>query len=71
MFELGLDFFLRVHLTRKVVWFRCPTANEVYHSAAKPNKGEGGSRQRPGKRFCSLCNKCFSANNFHSQHRFN
>ncbi|EOD09124.1 hypothetical protein EMIHUDRAFT_459926, partial [Emiliania huxleyi CCMP1516] len=69
MEELGRDFFLRVHLTRKVVWFVCPATGDIYHSAAKPG-GEGG-RSKPGKRYCHLCNKCFSANNFQSQHLVN
>ena len=55
MEELGRDFFLRVHLTRKVVWFVCPATGDIYHSAAKPG-GEGG-RSKPGKRYCHLCNK--------------
>ena len=55
MEELGRDFFLRVHLTRKVVWFVCPATGDIYHSAAKPG-GEGG-RSKPGKRYCHLSNK--------------
>jgi len=69
MEELGRDFFLRVQLTRKVVWFVCPATGNVYHSAAKP--GGPGGRSRPGKRYCHLCAKCFSANNFQSQHLAN
>jgi len=69
MEELGRDFFLRVQLTRKVVWFVCPTSGNVYHSAAKP--GGPGGRAKPGKRYCHLCKKCFSANNFQSQHLAN
>lgn len=69
MEELGLDFFMRVQTTRRVVWFECPATGNVYHSAAKP--GGLGGRSKPGKRFCSLCSKCFSANNFQSQHLSN
>lgn len=69
MEELGRDFFLRVQLTRKVVWFVCPATGNVYHSAAKP--GGPGGRAKPGKRYCHLCKKCFSANNFQSQHLAN
>lgn len=69
MDEIGRDFFMRVQLTRRVVWFECPSSGNVYHSAAKP--GGPGGRSKPGKRFCHICNKCFSANNFHSQHLSN
>jgi len=55
MEELGRDFFLRVQLTRKVVWFVCPSTTNVYHSAAKP--GGPGGRAKPGKRYCHLCKK--------------
>jgi hypothetical protein len=55
MEELGRDFFLRVQLTRKVVWFVCPSSGNVYHSAAKP--GGPGGRAKPGKRYCHLCKK--------------
>lgn len=55
MEEIGRDFFLRVQLTRKVVWFVCPTSGNVYHSAAKP--GGPGGRAKPGKRYCHLCKK--------------
>lgn len=67
--EIGVDFFLRVQLkTRKVIWFESP-AGEVYHSAAKP--GGAGGRAKPGKRYCHICHKCFSANNFQTQHLAN
>ena len=76
MDQIGRDYFLRVSLTpliRQVVWFRCPATGEVYHSAAKSKsvRGEHATRGLPGKRHCSLCSKCFSANNFHSQHLAN
>lgn len=64
--ELGDDVFVRgVH--SGVIWFVCPTTGETYHSAAKPGTGVAG-RTRPGKRWCHICRKCFSANNFSSQH---
>mmetsp|Transcript_8056 Transcript_8056/g.25123 ORF Transcript_8056/g.25123 Transcript_8056/m.25123 type:complete len:598 (-) Transcript_8056:676-2469(-) len=67
--EIGVDFFLRVQLkTRKVIWFESP-AGEVFHSAAKP--GGAGGRAKPGKRYCHICHKCFSANNFQTQHLAN
>jgi len=66
--ELGGDVFLRCPLkSRKVIWFVDPSTGSVFHSAAK-SKLEGGGRMQPGKRYCHLCNKCISANNFHSQH---
>eukprot|EP00967_Tisochrysis_lutea_P001099 scaffold1406_cov27-Tisochrysis_lutea.AAC.1 len=66
--ELGIDFFLRIQLkSRKVIWFTDPSTGAVYHSAAKSTAGEGG-RMQPGKRYCHLCRKCISANNFQSQH---
>ena len=73
MDELGRDFFLRAKLrSRCVVWFQCPATNQLKHSAAKSNnRGSGampGVRSTPGERYCHLCNRCFSANNFSSQH---
>mmetsp|Transcript_18728 Transcript_18728/g.52043 ORF Transcript_18728/g.52043 Transcript_18728/m.52043 type:complete len:564 (-) Transcript_18728:908-2599(-) len=66
--ELGNDFFSRVHLkSRKVVWFVDPVTGLTFHSAAKACGGEGG-RTVPGKRWCHICEKCISANNFQSQH---
>ena len=44
MEELGRDFFLRVHLTRKVVWFVCPATGEIYHSACAARHRESGLR---------------------------
>ncbi|EOD18163.1 hypothetical protein EMIHUDRAFT_432303 [Emiliania huxleyi CCMP1516] len=72
LLELGRDFFLRGTKrlgARHVVWFKCPATGETYHSAAKP--GGSGGRAKPGKRYCHLCNKCFSANNFSHQHLAN
>merc|ERR1740117_1416151 len=70
MDDLGRDYFLRFQSAeRRVVWFRCPATGDVNHSAAKRRSSQG--RVIPGKRFCFLCNKCFSANNFHSQHLVN
>jgi len=61
--EIGADFFLRIKTT-KLVWFIDPTTGEVTHSGAKAS----GSKGKPGKRYCPMCNACFSANNFVSQH---
>jgi len=61
--ELGEDFFLRVRTT-KVLWFRDPASGDVVHSGAKA----AGASQKLGKRYCPLCEQCFSANNFVSQH---
>lgn len=69
--EIGIDFFLRVQLkSRKVIWFEDPITGSVFHSAAK-SSGAAGGRTQPGKRFCHVCRKCISANNFHSQHLAN
>ena len=65
MVDLGADFFFRAQIRRRVIWYRCPRADEVFHSGAK---GGGDRRDRPGKRFCPLCQNSFSANNFKSQH---
>ena len=61
--DIGYDFFLRVKTT-KLVWFVDPTNGETVHSGAKA----AGSKSKPGKRYCPLCQQCFSANNFVSQH---
>lgn len=61
--DLGEDFFLRVRTT-KVLWFRDPASGDVVHSGAKA----AGASQKLGKRYCPLCEQCFSANNFVSQH---
>ena len=61
--DLGVDFFLRMRTT-KVVWFVDPSSGEVMHSGAKA----AGATKKPGKRYCPLCEHCFSANNFVSQH---
>ena len=61
--DLGVDFFLRVKTT-KLVWFVDPASGETVHSGAKG----AGSKGKPGKRYCPMCQQCFSANDFVSQH---
>lgn len=63
--RLGLDFFVR-HRQTSVVWFVDPHTGEVQHSGAKACREHG-----PGKRYCSLCGRSFSANNFVTQHMRN
>jgi len=66
--ELGTDFFFRVQpKSRRVMWFVDPQSGAVVHSAAKACGSDGG-RAMPGRRWCHICQKCVSANNFHSQH---
>jgi len=82
MDDLGIDFFIRTHLTeRAIFWYRSPKTGQVCNSAAKA-AGNGARRRggdtadadaklRPaGVRYCHLCNNCFSANNFTGQHRY-
>jgi len=61
--ELGEDFFMRVRAT-KLVWFVDPKTGLAAHSGAKA----AGSHNKPGVRYCPVCDACFSANNFQSQH---
>ena len=63
MDDLGADFFLRVK-NNKLIWYVDPATGETMHSGAKA----AGSKDKPGQRYCPLCRKCFSANNFVSQH---
>ena len=44
----------------------------MLHSAAKSTAATGGGgRGQPGKRYCHLCHRCVSANNWVSQHLAN
>jgi len=63
--EIGRDFFTRAQPRKQVIWFECPSTGEVYHSGAKK---AGQQSDKPGNRYCPICNRCFSANNFKSQH---
>ena len=65
MQELGLDFFICAK-RHPVVWFRDPQSGKIFHSAAKTSAV--AHRNTPGNRYCPICHKCFSANNFKSQH---
>jgi hypothetical protein len=59
MSVLGLDFFTRMRYTPCLVWFRAPNG-EVHFSRSKGDP--------PGKRYCNICDRTFSSNNFASQH---
>jgi len=61
--ELGLDFFIRQQPRKLVIWFECPRSGKVYHSGAKK-----AGTHKAGNRYCPMCHRCFSANNFKSQH---
>ena len=61
--EIGVDYFTRIAYPRPL-WFIDPTTGEPASSRTKAGK----SGRAAGLRFCNLCNKCLSANNFVSQH---
>lgn len=61
--ELGRDFFIRQQPRKQVIWFECPRSGQVYHSGAKK-----AGTHKAGNRYCPMCHRCFSANNFKSQH---
>mmetsp|Transcript_45512 Transcript_45512/g.99122 ORF Transcript_45512/g.99122 Transcript_45512/m.99122 type:complete len:350 (-) Transcript_45512:281-1330(-) len=61
--ELGRDFFVCAQPKKMIIWFECPSTGQTFHSGAKSFGG-----YRAGNRYCYLCNSCFSANNFKSQH---
>jgi len=65
MEELGLDYFIRAQPRKQVIWFEDPSTGCVFHSGAKK---AGTYSDKPGNRYCPMCEKCFSANNFKSQH---
>ena len=58
--DIGEDYFM--YNASNVIWWRDPTTNEVEHSGAKYK------RNQSGKRWCSICKRAISANNFKSQH---
>ena len=73
--DIGLDFFVRLRITRPV-WFVDPMTGRTRHSGAKcRDKLAKGASKRPkrngGVRFCPTCFGCFSANNFVTQHMRN
>lgn len=60
--HLGEDFFLH-SISKKPVWFTVDKNDTTtFHSGSKRMKGTTGVR------FCSICRKMSSANNFVSQH---
>lgn len=58
---IGWDLFLR-HSVRQPMWFVDPNTGHV-HSASKST-----DTHPTGVRYCPACDRCFSANNFVSQH---
>lgn len=58
--DVGVDLFLRRALAYPV-WFVDPTTGDVQCSSAKASAA-------PGRRFCAICDRAYSANNFVSQH---
>jgi len=65
MEELGLDYFIRPQPRKQVIWFEDPNTGQVFHSGAKK---AGVHSDKPGNRYCPMCKRCFSANNFKFQH---
>lgn len=61
--DVGEDWFTRVAMSRPVWWTLYPTSH-AQHSASKLN----AITNTHGTRFCHICRKNISANNFHSQH---
>jgi len=61
MDELGFDYFMR-RSSSTIIWWIDPNTDEVQHSGAKYKNG------KVGKRYCNICNRAYSANNFKSQH---
>lgn len=59
--RLGLDAFTRDVVSRPV-WFSVD--GQVRHSGSK----RAAETNLPGERYCDLCGRCVSANNFWSQH---
>ena len=59
---LGRDFFMR-HRPPRPVWYFDPNSSAIVHSGAKV--GVDGTK---GVRYCSICDKLVSANNFVHQH---
>ena len=60
--DVGHDVFLRIQL-KHPFWYVDPCTQEVVFSGSKATPASP-----PGKRFCALCNKAFSSNNFVTQH---
>lgn len=54
--HIGLDFFVRNQVTC-IIWYIDPITNKVEHSGRKKNG-------RYGRRYCCICQKSISANNF-------
>ena len=61
MSELGEDFFMNRD-AHNIVWYIDPNTKKVHHSGTKERDGKAG------KRWCSICQKSVSSNNFLSQH---
>ena len=64
---VGLDIFVQNAPQRRVFWFRNPACpSEVYHTCAKVRVGQ--KDRATGRRYCHLCHRVISANNFVHQH---
>lgn len=61
---LGLDFFVRGSPAARpsILWYIDPHTGQVHHTGTKCKGG------RHGKRYCALCGKSISSNNFVGQH---
>lgn len=68
METLGMDFFMH-HKVTKPIWFINPEDGNVTHSGSK--RHTNGRTTEHGKRYCSTCGKCFSSNNWCTQHMAN
>jgi hypothetical protein len=62
IYDIGIDYFLRVSQHR-VIWF-IDVNGDIQHSGAKI----AGLKRKTGRRYCHICDKLVSANNFVSQH---
>ena len=60
--DFGIDYFVRKQ-TNRVMWY-VDHAGATVHSGAKANRCDA----RPGVRYCYICDRYFSGNNFRSQH---
>lgn len=73
MSDIGIDYFTRVTPTRPI-WFINPLTKNIEHSGAKEQMQYVIKKKRKcynhvlGKRYCWVCEKSFSANNFKTQH---
>jgi hypothetical protein len=60
--EIGIDYFLQP-MRREITWFEV-AGGRVFHSGTKPL----GEAAVMGKRYCPVCRKCISSQNYRSKH---